>query len=100
MKVWQLMNVLSQNRTLIEELRHFSTQDSLPENLTVEFLSHSDEIFSICLDGNLRSRKTNYGFDIEVVVELSAIEAYNKFGGNALSEVIDYGSWKIPPNLL
>lgn len=99
MIVWQLMNVVSHNRPLIEELKHFPTQDSLTEELTEAFLSQSDEVFSICLDGNLRSRKINYAFDIGCVQELNAVEAYKKFGGQALSEVINFGSWRIPSNL-
>lgn len=96
MIVWQLMNVLSKKRELIEQLKCYSTKDFLEEDIVIEFLSQSDEVFSICSDGNLRSRKTNYGFDIGLLEELNAVEAYKKFGGNALSEVIDKGSWKIP----
>lgn len=100
MIVWQLRNVLSQKRALTAQLDCFSNQDPLPEDLTIEFLSQCDEIFSICFDGNLRSNKRNYAFDIGIVEELNAVDAYKKFGGNALSEVIDYGSWRIPENLL
>lgn len=96
MIVWQLKNVLSSNRALIEELKQFPNFDSLSEELTIKFLAESEEVFSVCSDGNLRLGEQKYAFDIGVTEELNAIEAYKKFGGQALSEVIDYGSWSIP----
>ena len=100
MIVWQLMNVLSKKRELIEQLKCYSTKEFLEENIVIDFLSQSDEVFSICSDGNLRSSKENYAFDIGVLEELNAVETYKKFGGKALSEVLDYGSWPIPQDFI
>ena len=96
MIVWQLMNVLAENKESIEILSTYNSSDILPEPMVVKFLSSSQEVFSICKDGNLRSNVENYAFKIEVIEILNALEAYQRFGGQALSEVIDYGSWKIP----
>lgn len=99
MIIWQLMNVLSNRKELLEELKLTLYKQDLEEEIVLKFLSRSDEIFSVCLDGNLRSNKSNYSFKLDVSEELSAVEAYQKYGGKALSDVIDYGSWKIPSNL-
>lgn len=100
MIVWQLMNILSKDKKMIEELSVFLPEEKLQDSLVIEFLRRSEETFSVCLDGNLRANPTRYAFDIKVEKELNAIEAYQRFGGQALSEVIDYGSWKIPNELL
>ena len=99
MIVWQLMNVLSQEKELLEQLKSTLYGQHLSEELTLKFLSQSKEKFSVCLDGNLRSDESNYSFKLDVKEELNALEAYRKYGGKALSDVIDYGSWKIPSDL-
>ena len=95
MIVWQLMNVLAKDKESIEILSDYNSSDILPKSIVVKLLSNSQEIFSICKDGNLRSNIENYALEIEVIEILNALEAYQRFGGRALSEVIDYGSWRI-----
>ena len=95
MKVWQLMNVISSNKELLEQLKGHDYNEVLSSSMIISILSQSDELFSVCADGNLRLRATKYSFDIGIEEELTAVEAFQRYGGNALSEVIDYGSYKI-----
>lgn len=98
MKVWQLMNILSGNKELLTQLKKYDSQEVLPNSIVIALLSQSEELFSVCTDGNLRSESTKYSFDIGVKEELNAVEAFQRYGGNALCEVIDFGSCNIPEN--
>jgi len=95
MKVWQLMNVVSKDDLLIDQLKDYRSTDYLPETLVVKLLSQSCEMFSICKDNNLRLSQSNYSFDIHTVEVINAVVAYQRFGGTALCEAVDFGSWKI-----
>lgn len=95
MKVWQLMNILSSNKELLEQLKEYDYQEILQSSVVITILSQSKELFSVCADGNLRSWSTNYSFDIQAGEVLNAVEAFQRYGGNALCEIIDYGSYKI-----
>ena len=95
MMVWQLMNILSGQKDLIKQLENYGPSSILPQGLVVALLSQSHEVFSVCKDNYLRSNPANYAFDVQAIEVLSTTDAYRQFGGTALCEVLDFGSWKI-----
>jgi hypothetical protein len=95
MKLWQLKNVLSDELEIFDF--HFSSfndyQQDMPEYLILQALEKSRKTMLVTDKGYLRFTLLN---DNSLVVEkLPIVDAYRKYGGDRINDVIDYGSINI-----
>lgn len=98
MKAWQLMNVLSEDdKSLQEKLlgAGYNYDAEVPLELTLELLGKSKEFFLLSPDHILRLESMKYNFHFDIEKRLSAKEAFLLYGGHALSEVVDFGSYNV-----
>jgi hypothetical protein len=110
MKLWQLMSIMRDNRALLQSIassqenwKQFVTwiedfgklvqaQDRskldyiLPDGLVRLALSHSEEVCFLSRDGWLRSRRVSPDDEL-----LPALEVYQRYGGDVLEDVFEYG---------
>jgi hypothetical protein len=103
MKLWQLLAVLGSENILID--KYFSDVDTVEKGKTdvdkstiLASLAESKLQYYVTSDNYLRLMpKVNYLLDqgISIIETLSVLEAYKKFGGDAITEVIDYGSYNL-----
>ncbi|MCA6381569.1 MAG: hypothetical protein IM606_05955 [Cytophagales bacterium] len=96
MKLWQIKNILSDEIEIYNN--HFLSfqnyQEEIPAKLVIEALEKSRKIFIVTDKGYLRLNLPN-DKSSKVIGNLSVVEAYKKYGSNAINEVIDYGSFNV-----
>lgn len=64
--------------------------EELPDDFVRAALAKLKVSFHLTRDGQLKSRRTSI-FD----AALSALDAFNRFGGRALEDALEYGSVKV-----
>lgn len=96
MKLWQIMNVLSDEKDIFQKYFHSyrDFQQDIPQDLVINAFGQSKKVFLVTDMGYLRLNLPNDGIT-KSVETLSVLEAYKRFGGDAINEVIDYGSFNI-----
>ncbi len=103
MKLWQLLAVLGSEDTVID--KYFSDVDTLEkgktevdENIIQAALTESILRYYVTSDNYLRLMpEAEFLLEqgISTIEILSVLDAYKKFGSDAITEVIDYGSYNL-----
>lgn len=103
MKLWQIAAVLGFEREIY--LKYFGELNSvengamdIDESIIIKSLEESNLKFHITSHNYLRlypDSQPMEDWDTRKIEPISALEAYKRFGGGAITEVIDYGSWQI-----
>jgi hypothetical protein len=99
MKLWQIKNVLSDEMDIYNKyfLSFYDNQQDISSELVVEALTDSKKLFLVTDKGYLRLNLSN-DKSSKVIDTLSAVKTYKTYGGNAINEVIDYGSCFVGEN--
>ena len=79
--------VKSQDRSKLDE--------EVPSNVCELVFGKFDETY-VQVDGTIRKHQSNIPFDKSTAKILSTSVVFSKFGGKAISEVEEYGSYKVP----
>lgn len=118
MKIWELKAYLADESFIMDKLGHDDklrllnermklgidktsrevwtsvNQSLVPDELCEMIFADSKKTFYLDPAGNLHGTPIkSYHTDLTSLIILSALEAYRKFGGSALVEVLDYGSY-------
>jgi len=108
MKFWELISFFRDEESVLEGVvvqpkwkpySDLRTQDravldgEIPVELGREALALSEKRFGIDDQGWLRP--TPFPESVKLSQELSALEAFDRFGGSALEEVFEFGSLKV-----
>lgn len=104
MKIWQLLTILNhENRLLKKYLGEYDNQNNygqidVKDKVVKEVLYECNVQYYITSHGYLREMPENLSLrdsGIYLVEVISALEAYNRFGEKALTEVSDYGTFEL-----
>ncbi len=103
MKIWQLCAVLLDETLIFDNFFHGidiveKGRDDIEDELVLDALSRSSKRYYVTSHNYLRLMpEDDYLIKrgIYLKEELSAVAAYKKFGGNAITEVIDYGCFDL-----
>lgn len=103
MKLWQISAVLGFERKIY--LKYFGELNSvendtmdIEESLIIKSLEESNLNFHITYENYIRlypDSRPMTDWDTREIEPISALEAYKRFGGGAITEVMDYGSGQI-----
>ena len=96
MKIWQLSVCLFNENHIINQYFNnmdFVThgRDSVNDSIILSALAQSNKV--MCIDGSNILRL--YDQEMTNVQTMSILEAYNRYGGDAITEAIDKSSFKI-----
>ena len=96
MKLWRLLNILSEEKSIYDTYfsKYTDFQLDAPEDVILQALADSKIKFYVNNDRILRLVKTEDN-NLARLKILNILEAYKIFGGEALNEVIDYGSYRL-----
>lgn len=110
MKFWQILACLSEEQYIIEkhfpDYKFIKGTSEVDESLVLKAFSESSMNFCISKNNGSKTLRflpvSSYFLEKGISVSESGIsikEAYIKFGGDIITEVIDYGSCELPATI-